>query len=69
MGMNPPEPVIAQLAHVELLTPRMEQSLWFFRDVIGLEETTRRGGSVYLRAYEDFYHHTLRLTESSGPGT
>ncbi len=66
--MSASEPVIAQLAHVELLTPRLEESLWFFRDVIGLEETVRDGRSVYLRAYEDFYHHTLRLTESSGPG-
>lgn len=66
--MSGPEPMIAQLAHVELLTPRLEQSLWFFRDIIGLEESARSGGSVYLRAYEDFYHHTLRLTESPGPG-
>src|SRR3990172_13131489 len=68
IGMGAPEPGIAQLAHVELLTPHLEQSLWFFHDVLGLEETARRSGSVYLRAYEDFYHHTLKLTESSGPG-
>jgi catechol 2,3-dioxygenase len=62
------EPLIAQLAHVELLTPRLEESVWFFRDVLGLEENGREGRSVYLRAYEDFYHHTLVLTEADGPG-
>ncbi len=66
--MSTPDPLVAQLAHVEILTPRLEESLWFFRDVLGLEESARDGHSVYLRAYEDFYHHTLRLTEASGPG-
>ncbi len=66
--MSAPEPLLAQLAHVEIFTPRMEESLWFFRDVLGLEESARDGRSVYLRAYEDFYHHTLRLTEASEPG-
>ena len=59
---------IAQLAHVELLTPDPERTLWFFADLIGLQETTRDGQSVYLRAYEDFYHHTLKLTESPDAG-
>src|SRR2546428_12039670 len=62
------EPLIAQLAHVEILTPRLEDSVWFFRDVLGLEESGRDGRSIYLRAYEDFYHHTLKLTEADGPG-
>ncbi len=66
--MITPEPLVAQLAHVEILTPRMEESLWFFRDVLGLEESARDGHSVYLRAYEEFYHHSLRLTEATGPG-
>ena len=66
--MSTPEPYIAQLAHVELLTPRLADSVWFFREVLGLEESGRKDGSVYLRAYEDFYHHTLKLTPASGPG-
>jgi len=66
--MIPLESSVAQLAHVELLTPRMDQSLWFFRDVLGLEESARDGRSIYLRAYEDFYHHTLQLTEAGSAG-
>ena len=66
--MTPTTSPIAQLAHIELLTPRLEESVWFFREVLGLEESGRQGRSVYMRAYEDFYHHTLQLTDAAGPG-
>lgn len=59
---------IAQLAHVEILTPRLEETLWFFKELLGMEETERTDESVYLRAYEDFYHHTLKVTRSEQPG-
>ncbi|MFC3040707.1 catechol 2,3-dioxygenase [Virgibacillus xinjiangensis] len=65
-----PEPIldVAQLAHVEILTPKPDETLWFFKELLGLEETAREGQSAYLRAYEDFYHHTLKVTESKEPG-
>ncbi len=59
---------VAQLAHVEIFTPKPDQTLWFFKELLGMEETTRKGQSVYLRAYEDFYHHTLKITEAKQPG-
>ncbi|KAK3604983.1 hypothetical protein CHS0354_000648 [Potamilus streckersoni] len=59
---------IAQLSHVELYTPNIEGSLHFFKDMLGLIETERHGNSVYLRAYEDWSHHTLKLTESDKNG-
>ena len=59
---------VAQLAHVELLTPKPDDTLRFFKDLLAMEETTREGQSVYLRAYEDFYHHTLKVTESPKAG-
>ncbi len=40
----------------------------FFKDLLGMEETTREGQSVYLRAYEDHYHHTLKVTEAKDAG-
>lgn len=55
-------PEIAKLGHIALITPDLEKSLWFFRDVIGLEETEERDGTHYLRAWGDFEHHTLSLT-------
>ena len=66
--MGTTAPLIAQLAHVELLTPCLDESRWFFHDLLGFEESGREGASVYLRAYEDFYHHTLKLTQADGPG-
>jgi catechol 2,3-dioxygenase len=64
------EPIrdIAHLGHVELLTPKPEESLRFFRDVLGMEETTREGQSVFLRGWGDFERHTLKLTEAAHGG-
>lgn len=59
---------VAQLAHVEILTPKPDETLWFFKELLALEETERDGQSVYLRAYEDHYHHTLKVTESDDAG-
>jgi catechol 2,3 dioxygenase len=59
---------VAQLAHTELLTPDIEGSLWFFAEVLGMQETARAGQSVYLRAFEESYHHSLKLTESATAG-
>ena len=59
---------LAQLAHVEIFTPKVEETLWFFKELLGLEETERNGESVYLRAYEDFYHHSLKVTWGQKPG-
>ncbi len=65
-----PEPLfdVAQLAHVELGTPDLERSAWFFRELFGLEESLRTEHSIYFRAYEDWYHHTLKLTRAPEPG-
>ena len=67
--MNP-EPVfdVAHLAHVELLTPKLEESARFFIDVMGMTETCREGDSVYLRGWDDYEHHSLQLTASPQPG-
>ena len=64
------EPVmdVAHLGHVELLTPKPEESLRFFVDVMGLSETGREGESVYLHAYDDYERHSLKLSASKLPG-
>jgi catechol 2,3-dioxygenase len=64
------EPIfdIAQLAHVEILSPNPEETVKFFTSFLGLEETARNGQSVYLRAYEDLYHHSLKVTEHREAG-
>lgn len=55
-------PEIAKLGHVSLVSENLEKSLWFFKDVIGLEETEEINGTHYLRAWGDFEHHTLSIT-------
>ncbi|WP_147512932.1 catechol 2,3-dioxygenase [Brevibacillus massiliensis] len=64
------EPVrdIAHLAHVELLTPRADESLRFFRDVLGMEEVARQEQSVYLRGWGQYEQYCLKLTESEKAG-
>lgn len=55
------KPEIAKLGHVALVTADLEKSLFFFKEVIGLEETENVNGVHYLRAYGDFQHHTLSI--------
>ncbi len=59
---------IAHLAHVEMLTPKLDESVAFFVNIMGLTETTRQGDSVYLRGWDDYEHHTLKLTANDKPG-
>jgi len=59
---------VAHLGHAELLTDKFEESLAFFINVYGLTESGREGNSVYLRAYDDYEFHTLKLTASDTTG-
>jgi catechol 2,3-dioxygenase len=68
MAEDRPRFEIAHLAYTELLTPNMEGTLWFFKQLLGMREVTREKGSVYLRCYEDPYHHSLKVTEGDAPG-
>jgi catechol 2,3-dioxygenase len=60
--------LLSQLAHVEVLSPVPEESLRFYTDVLGLQETARVGQSVYLRGWGDYFHHCLKLTEAPHAG-
>ena len=46
MDPDPHEPIhdIAHLGSVELLTPKFDRSLWYFRDVLGMEVVTFGAG-------------------------
>ena len=59
---------VAHIAHAELLTPKPEESLRFFVDVLGMEEEAREGQSVYLRGWGDYLRYSLKLTESPQAG-
>lgn len=61
---------IAHVGPVELLTPTPDESLAFLTGVLGLTENGRSGDSVYLRTWDDYQHHTVKLTahRTSGIG-
>lgn len=66
MARNPH--YLSQMAHIEVYTPKLEESVKFFTDIVGLDETGREENSVYLRAWGDYFHHTLKLTQNDKPG-
>ncbi|KZB59870.1 catechol 2,3-dioxygenase [Thalassospira sp. MCCC 1A02491] len=59
---------VAHLGHVELLTNKFKESLDFFVNVYGLTESGRDENSVYLRAWDDYEFHSLKLTKSDTTG-
>ena len=59
---------VAHLGHLEILTPKPEDSLHFFVNVMGMTESGREGDSVYLRGWDDYEFHTLKLTASKVAG-
>ena len=67
-GMTEPIHDVARIGHAELLTPKPEESLRFFVDVLGMEEEAREGQSVYLRGWGDYLRYSLKLTESRRRG-
>jgi len=59
---------VAHLARTELFTPDPDGTLWFFTQLLGMYETRREGQSVYLRAYEDPYQWSIKITEAPAAG-
>src|SRR5699024_11003408 len=52
---------VAHLGHVELSVNNFQDSLWFYTEIMGLILTEIDGDYAYLRAWQDFDHHTLVL--------
>lgn len=51
-----------------MLTPKIEDSLSFFKDILGMKEVARKENSVYLRCWVDHEQYSVKLTESPQPG-
>ncbi len=64
------EPIydIAHLGHVEVYTDRFDDSLDFFTRVYGLKLSALDGDSAYLRAWDDYEFHSLKLTRHHTTG-
>ena len=59
---------LAHIGHAELLTPRPQESLRFFEEVLGMHVEAREGQSVFLRGWGDYERYGLKLTESPQAG-
>ena len=59
---------LAHLGPVEIFTPKGEESLRFFVDVMGMEIEAQEGQSYYLRCWGDYQRWSTKLTESSTSG-
>ena len=59
---------LAHLGPAELLTPKGEESLRFFVDVMGMEVEAEEGNSSYLRGWGDYQRWSLKLTEADTSG-
>lgn len=59
---------VAHLGHVEIYTDKFEQSLEFFTEIYGLTLSGQDEDSAYLRAWDDYEYHTLKLTRHHTTG-
>lgn len=59
---------VAHLGHVEVYTDKFDQSLDFFTRVFGLKLSGRDADSAYLRAWDDYEFHSLKLTRHHTTG-
>lgn len=59
---------VAHLANVELLTPTPAESRWFFEELLAMRVVAEHGDSVYLRTWDDYEVHTIKLTASDAAG-
>lgn len=55
--------LLSKLSYVVVTTPKLEESLACYRDVIGLEVSGRENGSYFLRGWGEHFVHSLELKE------
>jgi catechol 2,3-dioxygenase len=51
-----------------VLTPKPEESLHYFREILGMEIAAEKGDSVYLRGFGDYELASLKLTAAPHSG-
>ncbi len=59
---------VAHLGHVEMYTDKFDESLDFFTRIFGLTVSGQDENSAYLRAWDDYEFHSLKLTRSDTTG-
>lgn len=59
---------ILRIGRLELRVLDLEKAVDYYTNVIGLEETGREEGRVYLKAWDEYDHHSIILQKSDRAG-
>ncbi|MEH7384809.1 VOC family protein [Bacillus sp. JJ1521] len=59
---------VAHIGHASINVTNLERSTWFFTEVLGLHVSAEENDKVYLRAWQDWDHHTLVLNKADQSG-
>lgn len=59
---------IMRLGRAELRVLDLEKSVDYYTNVIGLDVVDREEGKVYLKAWDEWDHHSVILQEADSPG-
>lgn len=59
---------IMRIGRAELKVLDLEKSVEYYTNVIGLDEVGRYDGKVYLKAWDEWDHHSLILQEAQSSG-
>ena len=59
---------IAHIAHVEILTPRLRESIQFFYESMGMEIFLETNERAYMRCWGDYEKYSIILSKADEPG-
>lgn len=59
---------VNRLGHAEIRVTNLEAARAFYVDLLGFVETEKDAGRVYLRGYEERFHHSITLKKAPSPG-
>ena len=59
---------IMRIGRAELRVLNLEESINYYTNIIGLELVGRSEGRAYLKAWDEYDHHSLILQEADSPG-
>lgn len=59
---------IMRIGRVQLKVTDLEKAADYYTNIIGLEETGREEGKIYLKAWDEYDHHSVILQKSDSAG-
>ena len=59
---------ILRLGYLEIRVKEIAKAAQYYTQVLGLQETARAAGKIYLKAWDEWEHHQVVLVEDSSPG-